>query len=57
VNEKVLQKERDKVLLVASGVHILWAVGYRQSCGCRVTAETNQILEIQVDEGEGYGNN
>jgi tRNA(Ile)-lysidine synthase len=57
VNEKVLQKERDKVLLVASGSHILWAVGYRQSCGCRVTAETNQILEIQVDEGEGYGNN
>ena len=57
VNEKVLQKERDKVLLVAAGSHILWAVGYRQSCGCRVTAETKQILEIQVDEGEGYGNN
>ena len=55
INEKIPQEERDKVLLVADGSHILWIVGYRVNCAYQVTKNTNSVLEIHVDKGEENG--
>lgn len=52
INEKIPQKERDKILLVADGSHILWIVGYRVSCAYETKENTNCVLEIHIDEGE-----
>ena len=52
VNEKIPQSERDKLLLVAEGSHILWIVGYRKSSAYQVHEDTRKILEINVYEGE-----
>ena len=52
VNEKIPQSERDKLLLVAEGNHILWIVGYRKSSAYQVHEDTRKILEINVYEGE-----
>ena len=50
IDEKILQEERDKVLLVADGDHILWVVGHRISQQSKVTEDTRKILKIQVVE-------
>lgn len=55
INEKIPQEERDKILLVAEGNHIMWIVGYRTNPVYEVKANTKRILEIQIDEGEDYG--
>lgn len=55
INEKIPQEERDRILLVADGNHILWIIGYRTNPMYEVKANTKRILEIQIDEGENYG--
>lgn len=55
INEKVPQKERDKILLVADGSHILWIVGYRVNCAYETKENTKCVLEIHIDEGEENG--
>ena len=52
VNEKIPQKERDQILLVAEGSHVLWVVGYRRSCIYQVNEDTKKVLEIKVYKGE-----
>lgn len=52
INEKIPQKERDKILLVADGSHILWIVGYRVNCAYETKENTKCVLEIHIDEGE-----
>lgn len=52
INEKIPQKERDKILLVADGSHILWIVGYRVNCAYQTKDNTNCVLEIHIDKGE-----
>ena len=52
INEKIPQKERDKILLVADGSHILWIVGYRVNCAYQTKENTKCVLEIHIDEGE-----
>lgn len=55
VNEKIPQRERDKILLVADGNHILWIVGHRVNCAYQTKENTNRVLEIHIDEGEKDG--
>ena len=50
VNEKVPRERQDKMLLLADGSHILWAVGGRISEYYKVTGQTKQILEIRYME-------
>ena len=54
VNEKVAKEERDKVMLLADGSHILWVVGKRISEGYKVTKETKRVLKVQVCGGNIY---
>lgn len=55
INEKIPKEERDKVLLVADGSHILWIIGYRVNCRYQADRNTKHVLEIQMNEGESYG--
>lgn len=52
INEKIPQEERDKIMLVADGNHILWIVGYRVNPIYRITENTKHILKINIDKGE-----
>lgn len=54
VDEKIPRQERDRILLLADGSHILWVIGYRISEEVKVTEHTRRILEIQVDGGTVY---
>ena len=47
VNEKIPAGERDRLLLLADGHHIIWIPGYRFSHAYYVTGQTKNILEIQ----------
>ncbi|MGI6095729.1 MAG: tRNA lysidine(34) synthetase TilS [Lachnospiraceae bacterium] len=48
---KVPKEERDSLLLVADGSHILWVVGYRISEYYKITEETKQVLEVRIVGG------
>jgi len=50
INEKIPQEERDRILLVAEGNHVLWIVGYRRSMAYQVNANTKKILEIEIQD-------
>lgn len=51
IEEKIPREQRDKLLLLADGIHLIWAIGYRISEDIKVTEHTKRILEIQVDGG------
>ncbi len=55
INEKIPQEQRDEILLVAEGSHVLWIVGYRTNPVYEVKTNTKCVLEIQIDEGDNYG--
>ncbi len=52
INEKIPEEERDMILLVAEGSHILWIVGHRSNPLYRVRKDTKTILKIQIDKGD-----
>ena len=52
VNEKVPVTERNQLLLLADGAHIMWVVGYRISSYYKVEAHTRRILEVTFCGGE-----
>ena len=54
-NAKIPQNQRDEVMLVADGSHIMWVVGYRQNQHYQVTEQTKHILEIKIIGGERNG--
>ncbi len=52
IDAKVPQEKRSRIVLLAEGSHILWAVGYRISEAYKVTQKTKRILSICVDGGK-----
>ena len=52
IDEKIPQKERDQIWLLADGSHIMWIVGYRQNQAYQITEKTRNILEVEIDGGE-----
>ena len=55
INEKIPREERDEILLVAEGSHVLWIVGYRTNPVYEVKTNTKRVLTIQIDEGDRDG--
>ena len=55
VNEKIPREERDSMLLIADGDHIVWIPGRRMSRAYQVSSRTEKILEIKITEEMGNG--
>lgn len=55
IDEKIPKEEREKILLLADGNHILWVVGYRISEYYKVEEQTENILQVTCDGGKDYG--
>ena len=45
-------EERDNILLLADGNHVLWVIGYRISEDVKVTDSTKEILYISLSKEE-----
>lgn len=50
IDEKIPRRERDQVLVVADGNHVLWVVGYRISEAVKVTPDTKKIIRLEFKE-------
>ena len=46
VNEKIDRAERDELLLICEGNHMIWMPGYRISAYYKVNQETKRVLEL-----------
>ncbi|MCR5501758.1 MAG: tRNA lysidine(34) synthetase TilS [Lachnospiraceae bacterium] len=55
IDEKIPKEERDALLLVADGNHILWVIGHRISAYYKVGETTKRVLEIKADKEMLYG--
>ena len=51
INEKVPKEQRDEILLLADGSHIVWIIGYRISFHYKVDSDTKKVLKIQMNGG------
>lgn len=50
INEKIPREDRDRLMLLADGSHIMWVIGHRISEAYKVTRETKRILEVRVEK-------
>ncbi len=50
INLKIPREEREHILLLAKGSEIFWIIGYRVSEDCRISENTENILEIEYLE-------
>lgn len=48
INEKIPRSERDKMLLIADGHHIIWIPGRRMSRAYQIKNGTKRVLEIKI---------
>ena len=48
ISEKIPEKERDGIMLLADGGSIMWVIGRRIGCDYKVTETTKRILKIKV---------
>ena len=55
INEKIPREEREHMVLIADGAHIVWIPGYRMSRAYYVSGRTKRILEIKITEEEENG--
>ena len=55
INEKIPREDRDRMLLIADGEHIIWIPGYRMSRAYHVSSRTRTILEIKITEEKENG--
>lgn len=57
IDDKILQAERDRLPLLAAGQEILWVVGHRRSCLCRMdkdTTENKKIVYLKMERREEF---
>jgi len=52
INEKIPEKERETVLLLADGAHIMWIVGHRISSYYKIGKDTKRILQVTFYGGK-----
>lgn len=52
INEKIPSEQRQQMILLANESEIFWIIGGRISDTCRITDETNYILEIDYNGGK-----
>lgn len=50
INEKIPREDREKMLLIADGDHVVWIPGRRMSRAYHVSSTTEKILEINITE-------
>ena len=50
IEEKVPRTERDKMILLADGPHILWVAGMRISEAYKVTEHTKTVLQVTISK-------
>ena len=55
IDEKIPREERDRIPLLADGKHIIWIIGYRISEYYKVTDDTKNVLQVQLDGGKRSG--
>jgi tRNA(Ile)-lysidine synthase len=55
INEKIPREQRDEILLLADGNHIVWIIGYRISSHYKVTESTSGIIKITYAGGKNEG--
>ena len=48
IAEKIPQKERDELFLLAQGSHVVWLIGYRISEFYKINRNTKYILQVQL---------
>ena len=48
IDRKIPSDERDNILLLADGSHIIWVPGYRISEKYKITNDTTTVLEIEL---------
>ncbi|MCD7835408.1 MAG: tRNA lysidine(34) synthetase TilS [Lachnospiraceae bacterium] len=48
INEKIPAADREVIMLLADGAHIVWVIGYRISEHYKVTENTKHILQAQL---------
>lgn len=46
INEKIPRDQRDDILLLADGSHVVWVIGHRISSFYKVTEDASKILKI-----------
>lgn len=52
IEEKIPAGERDRLMLLADGAHVIWVPGHRISAAYKVSARTTTILEVSCEEIE-----
>lgn len=55
IDRKIPADLRGRIPLLAEGSQVLWLVGYRISEFYKVTEDTKQILQVQMNGGEEHG--
>ncbi len=55
IDKKIPKEERENVLLLADGNHIIWIVGDRISEYYKVRQDTTKILKVIIDGGTQHG--
>ena len=55
ITEKVPQSERERLPLLVSGSHVLWALGLRISESFKVSKDTKTVLQVKLTEEKNHG--
>lgn len=50
INEKISREDREHMLLIADGEHIVWIPGRRMSRAYHISSTTEKVLEINITE-------